>query len=96
MGVFDVPEVEAGDGGGETDDDMTDGETEHKDGESRVTVLSDSPTPTTARHIPGPEEEELASLLMEKSVHDLADMVHVIEDRDYPFFERVLQANPEV
>ncbi|CAF1831415.1 BnaC04g15650D [Brassica napus] len=77
-------------------DDMTDGETEQKEGETGVMILSDSPTPMTARHIPVAEEEELASLLLAKSYYDLADMVPVIEDRDYPFFERVLQSNPQV
>lgn len=77
-------------------EDMTDGETEQKEGEKGVMILSDSPTPMTARHVPVAEEEELASLLLAKSYYDLADMVPVIEDRDYPFFERVLQSNPQV
>lgn len=80
--VFKNDKVGEGDGG--------------EDGRAVVMVLSDSPVQLRPRHEPGQDEEQLAALLMAKSLMDLKEMVPMTLDRDYPFFERVLQAHPEV
>lgn len=76
-------------------DDLTyEDAAEVKEG-SRTVVLSDSPTEVAPKHVPVADEEELAALLLAKSPLALQEMVPLNEDVDYPFFERVLQANPK-
>ncbi|CAG7902310.1 unnamed protein product [Brassica rapa] len=76
-------------------DDLTDEDAaEVKEGSGTV-VLSDSPTEVARKHVPVADEEELAALLLAKSPLALQEMVPLNEDVDYPFFERVLQANPK-
>uniref|UniRef100_M4FF05 Uncharacterized protein n=1 Tax=Brassica campestris TaxID=3711 RepID=M4FF05_BRACM len=76
-------------------DDLTDEDAaEVKEGSGTV-VLSDSPTEVAPKHVPVADEEELAALLLAKSPLALQEMVPLNEDVDYPFFERVLQANPK-
>ncbi|CAH8363822.1 unnamed protein product [Eruca vesicaria subsp. sativa] len=58
-----------------------------------VMELSDSPILKSAKHQPVPEEEELAALLLARNQYNVSDTVPMIEDPDYPFFKKVLQAN---
>lgn len=74
-------------------DDLTDDETPSQKG---VVDVSDSPIARSERHKPVEQEEELAALLLAKNAYALADMVPFYEECDYPFFERVLQANRKV
>ncbi|KAF3543495.1 hypothetical protein DY000_02008997 [Brassica cretica] len=85
-----VREDEIGSGDDLTDEDVA----EAKEG-CRTVVLSDSPTELAPKHVPVADEEELAALLLAKSPLALQEMVPLIEDVDYSFFERVLQANPK-
>ncbi|CAH8320136.1 unnamed protein product [Eruca vesicaria subsp. sativa] len=58
-----------------------------------VMELSDSPILKSAKHQPVPEEEELAALLLARNQYNVSDTLPMIEDPDYPFFKKVLQAN---
>ena len=90
MYCLQVREDEIGSGDDLTDEDAA----EAKEG-CRTVILSDSPTELAPKHVPVADEEELAALLLAKSPLALQEMVPLIEDVDYPFFERVLQANPK-
>ncbi|CAH8361451.1 unnamed protein product [Eruca vesicaria subsp. sativa] len=58
--------------------------------------VSDSSTPRTEVHKPVEEEEQLAAVLLAKDQIAVPEVVPMLKDSDYPFFERVLKANPEV
>ncbi|KAF3522883.1 hypothetical protein F2Q69_00046971 [Brassica cretica] len=55
-------------------DDLTDDDAADAKEDSGSMVLSDSPTPLAARHVPLADEEELAAFLLAKSPLTLADM----------------------
>ncbi|CAH8328528.1 unnamed protein product [Eruca vesicaria subsp. sativa] len=64
--------------------------------EVEVEDVSDSLAPSQVKHRPGEEDEQLAALLLAKDQYTFPDMVPFYEDCDYPFFEKVLTANPSV
>ncbi|KAL0709338.1 hypothetical protein Bca4012_016316 [Brassica carinata] len=67
------------------------------DAADEVMELSDSsPCKRSAKHEPAEREGDLASLLLAKESFTLDKIVPETEDGDFPFFERVLLANPKV
>lgn len=67
------------------------------DAADEVMELSDSsPCKRSVKHEPAEREGDLASLLLAKEAFMLDKIVPETEDGDFPFFERVLLANPKV
>ncbi|CAF1929246.1 unnamed protein product [Brassica napus] len=84
-------EVDVFDGFGE---DLTD--EEPSTGKTVLDVSHKSDGGVTARHEPVEQEGELAAVLLAKDQYMVPEIIPLVEDCDYAFFERVLMANLKV